>query len=902
MDREVGIRYTFIDEASSAIQAAAQVAQGAFAGITGAAQNVATSGAGFIGSFVTQTKNFLDDLVAHSKWASLLVGTVLLNAVKDVLGMAADVEQTRVAFETLLGSAPQANNLMEWLTKYSLVTPLTRKELQDTARTFLAFGETLDQTKISVQAVTEATAALGISQDRAKAIADNLGKIYNSDTSSIRFLNYEMWQGVPVTKLLANAVEDGTLKLSGFGAAGGTVTEVTKQMTTAYDAAEKSNRYMNDQIKIAQERLDAAKSAHTVHKATVDADTLALQKLKDTQAANNDTIAKYTTAVNTHVTVLATAAEGTEKLTQEQIKQLLSENKGSEVSMALAEQMMKTFGGASIRQVQTFSGTMSNFADVMLYVVQKSLGIGLDGVVQLGGAFDKMRGAASAAVSFLLNNVDSISNFFNKILSSNAALMGIVAFLIGAFIPFLSGIVGRVIILSATTGALGYAFGILVDKLGGFNKIKDEVLNFFKEIPGWAKIADENIRNFIGTLTGIMGRKYNWDFGIELKVPPSWDQLAKVFHEKIVVPIENDIQDLKDKFVFGDMVSPIPATWTEVWSKLGKDLTDLAKVLKTLFQPVWDTFKTNTLDEMKKQTPTLGQFEGVLAQLPPIIFGVAVALNSLKILGLGALGLMIVGLLAALPTFLGGFFQMFTGLLQAVLGFFNLFRGVFTLNWGMITQGAGEFWQGLLNLFGGFREVFITGMGQFVTGVLNFVANMIDAIIGKTGYMQQLTQGVVDWFKGLKTQADKENEEVWKAVVKWFDQMVTDAGTAGGNMIKAFMNGIIDGAKSAAAKGFLGPLGQLGVSAIETLSKMHFQHGGIVPGPIGQAVPIVAHGGEQIIPTTGGSSGSGGGNSINMNFYGDVAVDSDERMQQFAQYVMRQLSRQTELARMGVGY
>ena len=40
--------------------------------------------------------------------------------------------------------------------------------------------------------------------------------------------------------------------------------------------------------------------------------------------------------------------------------------------------------------------------------------------------------------------------------------------------------------------------------------------------------------------------------------------------------------------------------------------------------------------------------------------------------------------------------------------------------------------------------------------------------------------------------------------------------------------------------------------------------GGVVPGPIGSPQPIMAHGGERIVPA-GGPSGGGGGVTININ-------------------------------------
>ena len=80
------------------------------------------------------------------------------------------------------------------------------------------------------------------------------------------------------------------------------------------------------------------------------------------------------------------------------------------------------------------------------------------------------------------------------------------------------------------------------------------------------------------------------------------------------------------------------------------------------------------------------------------------------------------------------------------------------------------------------------------------------------------------------------------------------------------------------------------------------QHGGIVPGPVGQPMPIIAHGGERITPR--GSNiqapfaGGGGGVTINMN--GQIVMDTPERVKELAEAVIRILGRQNELARYGL--
>ena len=73
-----------------------------------------------------------------------------------------------------------------------------------------------------------------------------------------------------------------------------------------------------------------------------------------------------------------------------------------------------------------------------------------------------------------------------------------------------------------------------------------------------------------------------------------------------------------------------------------------------------------------------------------------------------------------------------------------------------------------------------------------------------------------------------------------------------------------------------------------------FQFGGTVPGPIGQPIPIIAHGGERVIP----SRDRGGGGNTTINFYG-ATVREDADLNRIAQKVNAILGQQQRLKRLG---
>ncbi len=132
-----------------------------------------------------------------------------------------------------------------------------------------------------------------------------------------------------------------------------------------------------------------------------------------------------------------------------------------------------------------------------------------------------------------------------------------------------------------------------------------------------------------------------------------------------------------------------------------------------------------------------------------------------------------------------------------------------------------------------------------------------------------------------------------------FEGLVSDASSWGSNLVKNFVSGMVSKALQAGKKGLFGPLGTIGAGAIEAISKSGFQHGGIVPGPVGAPVPAIVHGGERIIPR-GGESRGAGGIAITINMNGQIAMDSPQRVKELANEIKRLLSRDNELAHYGL--
>lgn len=106
-----------------------------------------------------------------------------------------------------------------------------------------------------------------------------------------------------------------------------------------------------------------------------------------------------------------------------------------------------------------------------------------------------------------------------------------------------------------------------------------------------------------------------------------------------------------------------------------------------------------------------------------------------------------------------------------------------------------------------------------------------------------------------------------------------------------------------------GPLGQAVLKTFGTaagavnplLGLLSKQHGGIVPGGAGDAVPALLHGGERVVSRTGtdvNTGGSSSGTTVNLIIEGDV--NSMDMMQSIVDAVKGALGRDSELAQLGV--
>jgi len=80
-----------------------------------------------------------------NKLKNIAAGFIGLQMGKTVLGWGADMEQTKIAFQTLTGSVEKGNALFGQINRFANITPFNNADLQEGAKTMLSFGISLDK-------------------------------------------------------------------------------------------------------------------------------------------------------------------------------------------------------------------------------------------------------------------------------------------------------------------------------------------------------------------------------------------------------------------------------------------------------------------------------------------------------------------------------------------------------------------------------------------------------------------------------------------------------------------------------------------------------------------------------------------------------------------------------------
>ncbi len=129
------------------------------------------------------------------------VGATLVGLAVKSANLAAQYEQTKVAFETMLGSADLANKVLSDLTEFSTVTPFEPDQVYNAGRALLAFGVTANELVPTLRKIGDLSAGTGKDFNELAAI---FGKIKTKGKAQAQELNQLAEAGIPIVQELAD--------------------------------------------------------------------------------------------------------------------------------------------------------------------------------------------------------------------------------------------------------------------------------------------------------------------------------------------------------------------------------------------------------------------------------------------------------------------------------------------------------------------------------------------------------------------------------------------------------------------------------------------------------------------------------------------------------------------------
>ena len=123
------------------------------------------------------------------------IGAAILQGGKAAVQSAANYEQTRVAFETFLGSAEAAEDALQRLSNFSLATPFTPEQVVQAGQALLAFGEPVETLETSLGRIGDIASGTGKDFNELAVI---YGKARVAGTLFAEDINQLTEAGVPI--------------------------------------------------------------------------------------------------------------------------------------------------------------------------------------------------------------------------------------------------------------------------------------------------------------------------------------------------------------------------------------------------------------------------------------------------------------------------------------------------------------------------------------------------------------------------------------------------------------------------------------------------------------------------------------------------------------------------------
>jgi tape measure domain-containing protein len=306
------------------------------------------------------------------------LGTALINLGRDAIQSTADFEQSRIAFDTMLGSAAKGAKLMQEISDFAVKTPFELPELVDASKRLLAYN--IEAEKIIPTMTMLGNITAGVGREKLPQLILAFGQVKASTKLTGAELRQFTEAGVPLLDALVKKANEGGGALVKVGGA-------SKELTRE---AAKLNKKLDDQ----RFKLDyMAKNGDKGEKAYKNLE----EQIKFTKAQIKD---------------LGPISEGSFQKVQVTAEQMIEKISDGEVTFQQVEEALKTLSGEGgkffnlmERQSNTFSGRLSNINDQFGRLQRSIMGMNEAGDIQEGGLFDRL----SKGLLFFMESLDANS-------------------------------------------------------------------------------------------------------------------------------------------------------------------------------------------------------------------------------------------------------------------------------------------------------------------------------------------------------------------------------------------------------------------------------------------------------------------------------------------------------------
>ena len=119
--------------------------------------------------------------------------------------IAANREQKKISFTTLLGSGEAADEYLGQMTEFAASTPFGYDQLATMSKTLLAYGYDQEELLPLLTKIGDAGSALGMSGEDMNYVATYLGRMNTTGKTTMEYLNPLLERGIPVFDYLSKA-------------------------------------------------------------------------------------------------------------------------------------------------------------------------------------------------------------------------------------------------------------------------------------------------------------------------------------------------------------------------------------------------------------------------------------------------------------------------------------------------------------------------------------------------------------------------------------------------------------------------------------------------------------------------------------------------------------------------